>query len=300
MGEQIDRMLGLAAADKEGLLPGELEIRRYEREGYYVTPQKILSDDIIERALYGVARYYQGERDRYLPISGGYLDWHPEHGGELRINDYVSLQNEELRELRDHGLLAAIAGRLARTSEIRLFHDQLITKLPSVEGATVVGWHVDKAYWRTCTSEKMLTAWIPLVETTEAMGGLAVVPGSHRWDNQDWMATFNEQDLGSLEKRVSSAGVPFNKTTLKVPLGCVSFHHSRTIHGSCANRGSTARIALTIHFQDRDNHYRVQVDRHGRNVLHVNDLLCRCGADGSPDYSDPEICPTLWRAEQRQ
>ncbi|TPN63598.1 phytanoyl-CoA dioxygenase family protein [Mesorhizobium sp. B1-1-1] len=278
-------------------LPSDEEVEAFQRDGYYVTPHPVLSDDLIDRARYGVARYYEGERDWRLPITGGYLDWRPEHGGLLRINDYVSLQNEQLRELCGNPTIAAIAGHLTRSSEIRLFHDQLITKLPSSDASTVVGWHVDQAYWRTCTSERMLTAWIPLVEVNKEMGGLAVIRGSHLQGTQDWMTTFNDRDLPALEARLAAAGVQMRIAELNVPLGCVSFHLGKTIHGSKPNHGTTPRIALTVHYQDGDNRYRAQSDEHGRPALHVNDLLCRRAPDGNPDYSDPEICPTLWRAE---
>jgi hypothetical protein len=278
-------------------LPSDADVERFEREGYFVTHSPILPEDLIDRALYGVARYYEGERDWRLPISGGFLDWRPEHEGLLRINDYVSLQSEPLRELCTNSTVAAIAASLIRTSEIRLFHDQLITKLPSPDCNNSIGWHADRAYWRTCTSERMITAWIPLVDITEDMGGLSIIQASHLQGPHDWMTTFNDQDLKALETKLVGAGIPVDVVDLNVPLGCVSFHHGRTIHGSKPNRGIAPRIALTVHFQDRENRYRVQRNERGEPALHMNDLLCRRGPDGHPDYSDPEICPTLWRAD---
>jgi hypothetical protein len=280
-------------------IPSEAEVRSYEKLGHYVTTEPIIPADLIERALFGVNRYYCGERDWKLPISG-FLDWQPEHGGLLRINDYVSLQCEELHALCSYVAIAAVAGRLTRTHEIRLFHDQLITKMPSAAGATAVGWHIDKAYWRTCTSERLLTAWVPLVEIDEESGGLQIIPGSHLLPPLEWMTTFNDQDLDGLEKRVREMGTIAAPVSPNVPLGHVSFHHGRTIHGSRPNRGKRPRIAVTIHFQDFDNRYRIVTDERGRRVLHVNDLLCRRGPDGLPDYSDPEICPTVWNAEPHQ
>ena len=287
----------LTTSPRPTFLPSVEDVEAFQRDGYYVTPHPILSEDLIDRARFGVARYYEGERDWRLPISGGFLDWRPEQGGALRINDYVSLQNEQLRELCSETAIAAIAACLIHTSEIRLFHDQLITKLPSKDASTTVGWHMDQAYWRTCTSEKMLTAWIPLVEILEDMGGLAVMKGSHLQSSHDWMNTFNDQDLQGLESRLAATGEPMTIVDVNVPLGCVSFHHGRTIHGSRPNHGTRPRIALTIHFQDGDNRYRAQQDGQGRRALHINDLLCRPGPDGNPDYGDPEVCPTLWRAD---
>ncbi|REG50889.1 phytanoyl-CoA dioxygenase PhyH [Paraburkholderia sp. BL6669N2] len=294
---QVGATSSESALDVCGFSPAEGEIQTYEQMGYYITPRPILPPDLIARAIDGVERYYCGERDWSLPISGGFLDWRPEHGGLLRINDYVSLQNEGLHALCTYGAIASIAGRLARARAIRLFHDQLITKMPSSDGATAVGWHVDKAYWRACTSEKLLTAWIPLVDIDENSGGIAFVSESHRQPLQDWMTTFNDQNLDQLAERAQKAGITMRAVTPTVPLGHVSFHHGRTIHGSKPNRGHQPRIALTVHFQDQDNRYQLVADSHGRPVLHVNDLLCRRGPDGLPDYADPDVCPTLWSEE---
>lgn len=278
-------------------LPTEAEIQAYENLGHYVTPFPIIPRQLIVDALYGIERYYAGERDWNLPISGGFLDWKPQDKSPLRINDYVSLQCKELNTLCTHSAIAAVAGRLARAEGIRLFHDQLITKMPSESSETAIGWHVDKAYWRTCTSEKLLTAWIPLGDMDELAGGLSVIPGSHRFPRLEWMTTFNDKNLKALESRIEAEGISMKPVAPSVPLGHVSFHSGGTIHGSYPNHGKRSRVAITIHFQDLDNQYKPVLNASGRQILHVNDLLCRRNAHGFPDYSDPEICPTLWRAD---
>ena len=42
-------------------------------------------------------------------------------------------------------------------------------------------WHIDKHYWQTCTSEKMLTAFIPFHDCGEEMGTITMVDGSNNW-----------------------------------------------------------------------------------------------------------------------
>lgn len=273
--------------------PTSADIEHFERYGYVISPP-ILPADLIAEARYGVSRYYAEERDWSLPISGGYLDWRPEHGSGIRISDYVSLQNRELRDLVMFEELGRAFSALSRSPVVRLFHDQLISKPPRIGDESAVGWHVDGAYWRTCTSQRMLTAWIPLEDYSVDMGPIMMVPGSHRWSGNDWMVTFNEHDLEALRAKIRSDGQPVECAPIVIRPGQVSFHHARTIHGSLPNRGSGSRVALTVHAQDGDNRYKSHVDCRDKAAAHVNDALCRKTAEGLPDYADPDICPVLW------
>ena len=165
----------------ERLLPGEEDVAFYEEHGYYVTP-KVLPDDVIDAAIRGAERHWAGERDWRLPVSSGFGDWKPGDGDTIRNSEYTALQNREIRALVQHPIIGAIAGRLTRSSEIRLWDDQLVSKPPSAgPRGPVVGWHTDRAYWMTCTSEDMLTAWIPLHDCPVEMGPVIYVDGSHRW-----------------------------------------------------------------------------------------------------------------------
>lgn len=279
--------------DVQSALPTAEDIAFYQEHGWWLSP-KILPDDLLDDAMLGAERHYAGERDHQLLITGGYLDWRPEHGNVIRLNDYVSLQNEQLRELVHFELIPAIAATLAGTSEIRLFHDQLVTKPAGLDTTeSTIGWHVDAAYWKTCSSRNMLTAWIPFQDCDVTMGSLCVIDGSHRRGDTEWMRTFNERDHAALEREFGE-GKPIEKVPLRMERGQVSFHHCMTIHGSEANRAERDRIALAVHFQDADNHYVPHLDDSGRRTVHINDLLVRKDADGNPDYSDPEICPVLW------
>jgi ectoine hydroxylase-related dioxygenase (phytanoyl-CoA dioxygenase family) len=278
-------------------VPADEDVAFFREHGWWVSP-KVIPDDVLEAAVHGAERHYAGERDFPLLITGGYLDWRPEHGDRVvRLNDYVSLQNEDLRRLAQFPAIGAIAARLAGASTIRLFHDQLVCKpagLDTPDGR--IGWHVDAAYWKTCSSRRMLTAWVPLQDCDADMGSLAFVDGSHRRSDTEWMSTFNERDLEGLERSFERGGET-RKAVPRIQRGQVSFHHCSTIHGSEANRSDRDRLALAIHMQDDSNRYVEHLDGDGRRTLHINDLLCRKDAEGNPDYSDPEICPVLWPAE---
>lgn len=279
--------------DQLALLPSEEDIRSYEEHGFWISPP-ILTEEDVEDALFGVERYYSGERDAVLLLEAG-TDWTEERGNVLRQNDYVSLQVEELRRLVHHPLVAATAARLARTREVRLFHDQLIYKPAQVgPSESTVGWHTDIAYWKTCSSRDLVTAWIPFQAVTEDMGPMMVLDGSHRWTGNDRLEFFHETDLDAIAARIERPTETMRPVALTLELGQVSFHHCRAIHGSRPNVSDRPRVALAVHMQDESNRYVAAVDENGKRLSHLNDFLARKDENGDPDYSDPEVCPVLW------
>jgi ectoine hydroxylase-related dioxygenase (phytanoyl-CoA dioxygenase family) len=278
-------------------LPTQEDVSFYEEHGWWISPP-ILAEEEIEEARFGVERYYSGERDSVLLLEAG-TDWTEARGNVLRQNDYVSLQIEEFRRLVHHPLIAAAAGKLARTSEIRLFHDQLLYKPPQARPSdTVVGWHTDIAYWKTCSSRNLLTAWIPFQSLTEEMGPMMVLDGSHRWGDNDRLEFFHESDHEKIIARIERHGAEITPIPMILERGQMSFHHCRTIHGSRANGSNQPRIALAVHMQDRANRYVRNIDDKGRPVSHLNDFLCRKDASGNPDYRDEAICPVLWTQDE--
>ncbi len=276
------------------LLPTEEDITFYEEHGWYIS-QKIIPDKIIDKAIYGSERFYRGERDGKVPVNSGYSNWKPEDGDTIRNNEFVSLQNIELRELALQPIIGAIAARLAKTNEIRLLDDQLVYKPPrDVSARTTVGWHCDHAYWATCNSHKLLTAWIPFHDIDESRGPLVVIDYSHKWSGLENMRYFNNPDLNHFTQQFPTVQTDIVKIPMSMKKGQVSFHNCWTIHGSYPNRSDNFRLSLAVHLQDQENFYHPYTDKKGKEIHIVDEKLCRKLADGSPDFSDPEIFPVLW------
>lgn len=284
----------MLTAEQQELLPTDDDVEFYRQNGYYIS-KKLFSEQEIEDAVYGSERYYAGERDFGVPAAvKPFEGWKPGDGDGLRINDYVSMQNRELWPLVLNPLLGAIAARLSGSSSIRLWHDQMIFKPMDETGdKTCIGWHTDRAYWSTCTSDDMLTAWVPFLDCNEAMGPLMVIPGSHLWNGNENLRAFHTNDESGLREMFETAGREVNIVRFTLEAGQVSFHHCRTIHGSGPNRSPTPRHSLSIHLQDGPNRYREYRRNDGKLAWHRNDVLCRA-LSGQPDYTDPDFCPVLW------
>jgi ectoine hydroxylase-related dioxygenase (phytanoyl-CoA dioxygenase family) len=263
----------------ETLLPGPDDIAFYREHGWWISPV-FLPAEVLDAAERGMARYYAGDLD--TPDDG----WASPPAEGLRKHDYASLHVRELARLVAQPVVAATAARLAGADSIRLWHDQLLYKPVDTPGtAANVGWHTDRQYWQSCTSEEMLTAWVGFHDVDETGGSVSFVDGSHRWDVSG--LDFFSQDLAALEAEIARQGHTLDIRHTRMRRGQVSFHHCRTVHGSGPNHGTGPRRSLAIHLQPGDNRHRPGTAGHG------NDRLVRL-RDGVPDYADPEVCPQLW------
>lgn len=270
---------------------GPDDIAHYRAHGWWLSPP-VLSDDTLDMLAFGIERYRLGERDRHLAVElGGDAD-----SATVAQLDYLSLQINEFLDALLDSPVGEMAAALADTSSVRIFHDQVVIKPPyDPTRSARVGWHSDKAYWSSCSSENMITAWIPLEDVPEEKGPLAVWDGSHTWPATETLHTFGDQDLLAIESRFAERGNAPQVRTLPMSRGQVSFHHCRLVHGGYPNKTDADRIAYAIHMQDAANAY-VAPDAASGRTGHINDLLCRMTPDNEPDYADPETFPKLWPA----
>jgi ectoine hydroxylase-related dioxygenase (phytanoyl-CoA dioxygenase family) len=282
--------------EQETLLPDDSDVAFFEDNGYYISKEGVIPDALIDSACDGAQRFYEGERDGMLPFDTGFANWTPADGDGARNNEFVSLQKKELKALAVYPLLGAIAAKLTRSVTIRVLDDQLIFKPADAPNAssTLTGWHADRAYWATCSSEKMISAWIPLHSMEMARGPLVVMAGSHRWQSLQDIRFFNHQDLSGLEHEFRVQGRNVRIVPMIMKKGQVSFHHGWAVHASYPNTSGQARLSYAVHLQDGDNHYRPYRNAQGREIHIFDEKLCRKLPNGDPDFSDPDIFPIVW------
>ncbi len=293
-------------AQEQALLPSLQDVVDYAEHGWYLS-QRLFSDAELDTLQEATEKYYEGHRDRELPVRPPNLaSWQPSDGPIQRHNDYVHYESEAIGRILRKPLLGAVAARLAQAQEIRIFQTTLIYKPPTPqEPSNVVPWHFDKHYWQTSTSQRMLTAFLPFHDCGEELGTITMVDGSHRWEEQpggdDSSRHFARRDRSELEQILGENaefnGSVISKRPMVIPRGHVSFHHCRTYHGSGPNLAAVPRRAVSLHLQDGANRYRPYAKPDGSPVVYNHDVVVRRTADGRPDYADPEFCPTLWREQ---
>jgi ectoine hydroxylase-related dioxygenase (phytanoyl-CoA dioxygenase family) len=276
------------------LLPTSDDVAFYQKHGWYIAGP-IVPAELIDRARKAIDAFYDGRRDYELPHLADVLGWDPSQGDVLRLNSYVSLQMNTIAELVRLPIIGRIASILTSSASIRLFRDSVFYKPPSAQATTtIVGWHTDAAYWKTCTAKDMLTAWIPLHDIDETMGGLVLMDGSHRWPDNSHLRTSEEQNLAVIETQFHRGSAPIVEIPIRLRKGQLSFHDCRVVHGSRENAQPHPRVTVTVHMQTADNRYQNAIAENGRELHHMNDFVCRQTIDGTPDYTDPAVFPVLW------
>jgi Phytanoyl-CoA dioxygenase (PhyH) len=287
------------------LLPDDSDVRWYAAHGWYLS-KRLLSDEETDALVAASERFYAGHRDRELPVRPPNLAyWEPSHGPIQRHNDYVHYESDEIARILCKPLIGAVAARLAQAGEIRVFQSTLIYK-PARPGepSNLVPWHADRHYWQTCTSDRMLTAFIPFHDCGEELGTITIVDGSHLWQEPDGgddsTRHFAARDRGELEhilaKTARHNGAAIVKIPMVIPKGHMSFHHCCVYHGSGPNLADRPRRAISLHLQDGENQWRPFRRPDGGLVSYNHDVVVRKTGLGTPDYADPEFCPVLWRA----
>jgi ectoine hydroxylase-related dioxygenase (phytanoyl-CoA dioxygenase family) len=141
--------------------------------------------------------------------------------------------------------LAKIAADLLGVSGVRLYHDQALFKEPR-GGHTP--WHCDQYYW-PLSSDKTVTAWIPLQPVPREMGPVAFAVGSQKLNDPvaRRLAISDESDahIGRMLRDAEVDDSPFD-------VGEVSFHSGWTFHRADANNTDEVRAAFTIIYMDKD------------------------------------------------
>ena len=299
-----DGTAGLTRAE-QALLPTDAAVAWYAEHGWWLSG-KLFSDDEIDALVEASEAFYAGAVDRELPVRPPHLAWWtPEQGPVQRHNDYVHALSDPLGALLRKPLVGAVAARLAGAQEIRIWQSTLIYK-PPVPGEPTnrVPWHMDRHYWQTCTSENMLTGFLPFHDCDERMGTITMVDGSHRWeeipgdDSTRHFAARNASELDALlAANAAHNGTEVVTVPIVIPKGHISFHHCKTYHGSGQNMADVPRRAVSLHLQPGDNRYREFRKPGGEKVVYNHDVVARKNAAGDPDYTDPFLCPSLWRSE---
>ncbi len=152
--------------------------------------------------------------------------------------------HDGIREYVLRPRLAEIGRRLLGVPAVRLWHDQLLTKMPGDSKPSP--WHQDRPYW-PMIGYSQLSCWMALDDVDEQNGCMQFLPGTHLWGELEPVNLVTPQDLRDVagEREIPDPYVA------RLSAGSCTFHHSLTFHYAGPNRTERPRRALvTIYMAD--------------------------------------------------
>ncbi len=154
-------------------------------------------------------------------------------------------EDERIKALVFSRRLAGIATSLMQTAGVRLYHDQALFK---ESGGGITPWHADQYYWPLST-DKTITAWIPLQATPLEMGPLEFSAGSHQIVAGRELKISDESEA-VLQQRLRVND--FEHVIAPFDAGEISFHSGWLFHRAGANTSNEMRKVMTIIYMDSD------------------------------------------------
>jgi ectoine hydroxylase-related dioxygenase (phytanoyl-CoA dioxygenase family) len=155
--------------------------------------------------------------------------------------------------------LAEIACRLLGVSGVRISHDTAFFKPAGAPDTPV---HADQYHW-PISSDRAVTAWIPLEDTSLHQGPIAFYKHAHQLSDseRELLAQANQEDLRTYFKHRG-----FELCCHQYKAGDVSFHLGWSFHCALPNTGSETRKVFSIVYMDENIRL---TDRTGKTPLEI-------------------------------
>lgn len=155
------------------------------------------------------------------------------------------VQDDAIKKLILSKRLAKIAADLMQVEGVRLYHDQALFK---EAGGGITPWHADQHYW-PLTTDKTITAWIPLQETPLEMGPLEFSAGSHKiLDGRELSISDDSESQIAQRLKVTD----FKHVIEPFDAGEISFHSGWVFHRAGANTTDQMRKVMTVIYMDKN------------------------------------------------
>lgn len=191
-------------------------------------------------------------------------------------------ENDEVKAFVFSRRLAKIATDLMQVDGVRMYHDQALFK---EGGGGITPWHADQYYW-PLSSDKTVTAWIPLQAVPKEMGPLEFSAGSHQIvEGRDLKIGDDSEKLIAQKLRVTD----FEHVIEPFDLGEVSFHSGWVFHRAGANITDQMRKVMTVIYMDKE-----MVLQQPENENQINDWNTWCTGAKIGEIIDTELNPVLY------
>ncbi|MCL6268167.1 phytanoyl-CoA dioxygenase family protein [Flagellimonas myxillae] len=190
--------------------------------------------------------------------------------------------DEEIKKLVCCKRLAQLAADLMEVNGVRMYHDQALFK---EGGGGITPWHADQYYWPLST-DRVITAWIPLQAVPAEMGPLEFAAGS-----QDILTgrdlSISDESETLIGEKLRLTDCP--KISEPFDIGEVSFHSGWIFHRAGPNTTNRTRKVMTSIYMDKD-----MLLKKPENDGQINDCETWCPGVEIGSVIDSQINPILF------
>ena len=184
-------------------------------------------------------------------------------------------------------------------NNIYLWSSAFFAKAPG-EGK-IVSYHQDNPYWQL-TTNNVVTAWIALTKSDKFLGGLEIVPKSHKLgiinklDVKNARSSYlkgerttKSNDLLSYNQNLKKFIDENEPVCLDMEPGEFSIHHVNTVHGSGINKGKNYRIGFALRFVSSDTRHLEEKDDLAMHICGEKNEYYRDEIPPKEDFSHESI-----------
>lgn len=209
------------------------QIDEFQRNGATLVRSLLPGDVSSFREIISQTTFQHNKEDRALADRDTY-------GKAFLQTMNLWLLNDQVRAFVLSKRFASVAAQLLGVEQVRLYHDQSLFK---ESGGGITPWHQDQFYWPLDTN-KTITMWMPLVDTTSDMGLMQFALGSQEAQISSKEAI--SEDSEELYKQlVDKQGFTCWQPEY-MAAGDATFHYGHTVHRAGANVSDTTREVMTI------------------------------------------------------
>lgn len=250
------------------------QVARYRRDGF-IKLKHVLDAATLERYGRAIADYVAAKARDLPPLAA-----RGTYGKAFQQISNIWPHEEVIREFVFAPRLARLAAELMEVRGVRMYHDQALFKEP---GGGFTPWHADQQYW-PMSSDRSVTAWIPLQATPVEMGPLQFAVGSQR------CAFGRDLEISDESERLIAGSLrDLPKDETPFDLGEVSFHAGWTFHRAGPNQTSRMRGIMTVIYMDADMRLAAP-----DNPRQANDARGWCPGVKEGEIIDSHLNPVMW------
>jgi len=235
------------------------QLQEFDEKGY-IKGDVILSEAEVDRLREELDLVMSGKSVKKPVLNRNLVDGEMDYGMSISKKETVVqivniwMASDAFYQHACNQKICEEVAQLAKTDTLRIWHDQIQYKPPVTGGPT--GWHQDHPAWPIIQPADLVSAWVALDDATIENGCMWMVPGSHKWgDQQQYLASDSNFMVYHKQPNLLPVGADTTAVPFEIKKGQVGYHHCLTWHGSPNNRSQRKRRAIAVHYMPGHTRY---------------------------------------------